>query len=197
MAGADIAGVLGVVGKIFVTQQPVLVANQPVRAHARGIEFNLNLYVLRDGEQRTSQLVDQHLPRLQRAIDVGVVAVPVLGELLHLGVLQIPLSEAQDREEDAALTLLLDEAHHLGVAGDTDVEIAVGGEDDAVIAARDEVRDRFGVGAPDPGAARGGASGLQAFDRFENLSFFRARRRRQDKTGRAGVDDDRDPIVGP
>ena len=59
-------------------------------------------------------------------------AVAVVGQLLHRRVLEVAHAEAEHGQEDAALALLLDQAHQLGLAGDADVEIAVGAEDDAI-----------------------------------------------------------------
>ena len=101
MAGADVAGVLRVVGEVLVAQQAVLVADQAIGPHARGIELHLELHVLRDRDQRAAHLLHEHLARLEQVVDVGVVAVPVVGELLHLRVLVVPHAEAEDGEERA------------------------------------------------------------------------------------------------
>ena len=45
------------------------------------------------------------------------------------------MPKPRTRQEHAALALRFDQAHELAFAGDADVEVAVGGEDDAVDAA--------------------------------------------------------------
>ncbi len=59
-------------------RQPVLVADQPVGRPAR-IEVDLDFHVLRDRDQR-SPVVDEHLAGFVDGVDVGVVAVALVGE---------------------------------------------------------------------------------------------------------------------
>ena len=101
VAGADLAGVDRVVVEILLAQRPVLIADQPVFADIGRVELDLDLDVLGDGEQRRGELLDEHLLRLARAVDVGVVAVPVVGDLLHHRFVVIAGAEAERGQGDA------------------------------------------------------------------------------------------------
>jgi hypothetical protein len=63
-----------------------------------------------------------------------------------LGILEIARSDAKEREEDAALRLVLNEPHEIVVARNAHVQIAVGGHDDAVRATFNEVLPGLFVG---------------------------------------------------
>ena len=83
------------------------------------------------------------------------------------------------------------------VARHADVEVAVGGEDDAVVAAR---RLKFAraplrrrAGCPAPPAVEPPAS--QPLDRLQDRRLLVARRGRQHEPRRAGVDHDRDAVL--
>src|SRR5204863_34312 len=77
-------------------------------------------------------------------------------------------AHADAGEIDAALALLLDQIGQSVGVGDADVEVAVGGEDDAVVAVRQEVIGRDLVGQLDSVAARGGTAGLEVGERGED-----------------------------
>ena len=74
---------------------------------------------------------------------------------------------------------LLDEVDELAVARRADVEVAVGAEDDAVVAAADEVLAHDVVGEPDARAAGGRAAGLEPLERGEDALLVAAGRGRQ------------------
>ena len=90
---------------------------------------------------------------------------------------------------------LLDEARELARARDADVEVAVGGEDDAVVAFAHEILLRDVVGELDPRAAGGRPACLETIDRVEDRGFVAPGRGRQHETGVARVDDDRDAVL--
>ena len=113
VARADLAGVLGVVVEVLVGHDPVFVADQPVRADLGRVELDLDLDVLGDGDQRRAHLLDQHLVGLARRVDVGVVAVALVGELFEVAVLDVAHAEAEHAQEDAALGLGLDQPDQL------------------------------------------------------------------------------------
>ena len=121
----------------------------------------------------------------------------MVGDLLHLRVLQVPGAEAENRQEDSALPLLLDEPDHLLVARCADVEVAVRRQDDAVVAAVDVVLARDLVGEPDSLPARGAAAGPELFQGGEDLLPGVSRRRGQNQPGGPGIDHDRHPVLGP
>ena len=91
-------------------------------------------------------------------------AVPLVGELLQGGVLDVAHAKAEHAQEDAALGLGLDQLDEFILVGDADVEIAVGGQDDAVGAVLDEVLGGDVVSELDAGTAVGRAAGLQLID---------------------------------
>ena len=88
-------------------------------------------------------------------------AVPLVGELFERGVLDVAHAEAEHAQKDVALRLGLDQLDELLCVGDADVEIAVGGQDDAVGSVLDEVLGGDVVGELDAGTAVGRAAGLQ------------------------------------
>ena len=79
--------------------------------------------------------------------------------------------------------------------GDADVEIAVGGQDDAVGAVLDEVLGRDVVGELDARAAVGRALGA-SWSILEGSRPCGRTRSRRGTTRGAGVDDDRHPVLG-
>ena len=98
-------------------------------------------------------------------------------------------------QEDAALGLALDQPDQLVLAGHADVEVAVGGQDDAVRALLDEVLDRGVIGELEPRAAVGRAAGLEALERREDLGLLVAGRGGEHQARRPRVDDDRHTVV--
>ena len=155
VAGADLAGVLRVVFEILRRHDPVFVAEEPVGGDLGGIELHLDLHILGDRHRAPGELLDEHLPRLPRPVDVGIDPVAVVGELLHLLVLEVPLAVAEDGEEHPSRRLLLDQLDKRRVARDADIEIAIGGQDDPVRAPLHKRLGGLGVGELDPGRAVG------------------------------------------
>ncbi len=88
-------------------------------------------------------------------VDVGGHAVAVLREGLRHFVAIVAFAEAEHGQIDAFLALSCDEALQLVLVGDADVEVAIGGQEDAIDAAFAEallgerVRklDAFGAGS--------------------------------------------------
>ena len=79
--------------------------------------------------------------------------------------------------------------------GDADIEVAVGGDDDAVDGVAVEVLLGQRIGEAQAFAARGRAAGAQIVERGEDAAAFVAGRRLKHRAGRAGIDDDRDAIA--
>ena len=196
MAGAELAGVLRVVVEVFVRERAVLVADLPVRRHERRIELELHLHVFRDRDQRAGQLAHEDFLRFLQIVEIRVVAVAVIGEHLHARVLVVVVADAEGREVDAVVALLLDQLQQIVVAGDADVEVAVGGEDDAVVAAGDEVLFRDVIRELNALRSGGRAARLETIERGDDRLLVRAGRRRKHDACRAGVHDDRDAIFG-
>ena len=197
MSRAQLAGVLRIVVEVGGVHEPVLVADQAIRARDARVELDLELYVVGNGAECSAKLVDQHLARLQEVVDVGVVAVAVRGHLLHAGILQVAHAEAEYREVGTVFPLILHELHELGCAGDTDVEVAVGCQDHAVVAALHVRVACQGVRHPDAGATRRAAPGLEPLDGTQDALLLVHRSGRQCHTSIAGVGDDGDTVLGP
>ena len=136
------------------------------------VELDLNLHVLRDRDERRAGFAQQHLARLVQRVDVRVVAVALVGQLLHRRVLEVADAEAEHGQEHAAGALLFDQPHELVLAGGADVEVAVGREDHAIDAAADEVLARDLVGEADALAAVGRSAGFELRDRAIDAAPF-------------------------
>ena len=119
----------------------------------------------------------------------------MIGQLLHLRVLEVAPAEPQNGEEDAGLALLLDETDEVALAGQTHVEVAVGGQDHPVDSAVHEALRRDAVGELDPGATRGGPSGPETSESRLDPSLLGAEGRRQDEPRGPGVDHDRHAVL--
>ena len=196
MAGAELTGVLAVVLEVLRGEAAVLVADQAVGGDGVGVPLDLHLHVPGDRDERAGGLVDQHLLGLALRVDVGVVAVALVGQLLHRVVVEVAAAEAEHAEEHAAVALMFDQLDEIVVVGNADVEVAVGGEDDAVDALGDEVLAGLRVGEGDAGPAVGRPAGLEVVDRTEDRLLVGAGGRRQHQARGAGVGDHRDPVAG-
>jgi hypothetical protein len=106
--------------------------DQAVGADLRRVELDLHLDVLGDRHEGRPEFLDQDLPRLAGRVDAGVVAVPLVGELFERRVLEVSHPHPEDRQEDAAPGLGLDQADEVASGGDAHVEVAVGGQDHPV-----------------------------------------------------------------
>ena len=147
----------------------VLVTDQAVRGHLGGVEVDLDLHVLGDGHERAAKLANQHAMGLVGAVDVGVVAISLVGKGLQVRILEIARAEAEHGQEDFTLCFFLDQLDQLVALGDAKVEITVGGQDDPVDAILVEMVGRDLVGDPDSVAGVGAAGGLKLIDLGEDL----------------------------
>ncbi len=138
---------------------------QTIGRDPRRVELDLNLHVLRDRDEGAVHLLHEHLARFVERIEIGVIAVPLVGQLLHHRVFQVVVPHPEDAKENAALRLLLDHPDEIAFARRPDIEIAVGREDDAVDAALDEMLRRGLVGELNALGAVGRAAGLEIFER--------------------------------
>ena len=195
MAGADVAGIDAVVVEVLARQHPVLVADQAVLGHRRRVELDLHLDVAGDRRQRRAHLADQHLLRFHQRVDVAVGAVAGIGDALHQLFVVVAGAEAQRGQRDAALPALLDQALELFEVGDADVEVAVGGQQDAVDAAVDVALARHPVGQLDAAGAGGAAAGLQRVDGVRDARALGAGRGLEHHPGAAGIGHQRDPVL--
>ncbi len=197
VAGADLAGVLGVVVEVARGEHAVLVADQAVGGNLGRVELDLDLDVLGDGHQGPAELGHQHLLRLGQGVDVGVVAVALVGQHLQRLVLVVAHAVAERGQEDAAAGLVLDQPLQVVQAGHADVEVTIGGQDHPVDAAFDEMLGRDVVSLLDAAGTVGRAAGLQAIDGVQDCAPVAAGRGRQGQAGLAGVGDDRHAVARP
>ena len=195
MPRTDIAGVDGVVVEVLAAQQPRLIADEAVFRDHRRIELDLELEILRNRKQRRAEFAHQDFPRLVQGVDIGGGAVAGLGDLLSDDIVVIALAEAEHGEENAALALSRDKILKAVGVDDAHIEVAVGGENDAVDLVFREVLLGKLVGEREPLAACGRAAGAQIFQRREDFGFLVARRRLQHDAGGARIDDDGNPVV--
>ena len=71
----------------------------------------------------------------QRRIDIGVIAVAAVCQTFHVIVPDVAGAEAENREIDSFVAFLFNEFFQFIRFGDSDVQIAVGGKEDAVVGA--------------------------------------------------------------
>ena len=142
-------------------------------------------------------LLHQHLARLAQAVEIGVVAVAIVGQAFHRVVLKVVRAHAQHAEEGAALGLLLDQLSEFARIAHAHVEIAVGAEDDAVDAVFDEVRRRLLVGHSDAARTIGAATGVQAVHHVQDARLVLAAGAFQGHAALTSVGDDGNMVIVP
>ena len=181
VAGADVARIHFVVVEVFVAQGAVGVADQAVFLNRGGVEFDLDFHVLRHGGEGGGQLVLQDFFGFFFIVDVAVIAVARIGDLFHHVFVVIARAETQRGERDAAFAFF---RHHgfQGVgAGNADVEVAVGGQQDAVDAVFNVGFLRLLISHFQCGFARCRTACLQFVDGAQDFVLVVAGSRRQDE----------------
>ncbi len=101
MAGSDLTGIYLVIVKVFIGKFAVRVTDKSVFAHERRVEFNLDLDVVGDSQQRCVELIDQHLARLIYGVNVSIVSIADIGELFHQVIVVVACTKAQGRQCNA------------------------------------------------------------------------------------------------
>ena len=168
MPCSHLAGILCVVIEILVGQKPVLVPHEAVCLDIFRVELNLELYILSYGEERASELLHQYTPCLLNIVYIGVVPVALIGDDLHLVVLDVSHPESEDSHVDAEAALLLHQLLHRLIVRNPDVEVAVGCQDDAVVATTDKILFSDFIGQRETCAAGGRATGIQTVNGFHD-----------------------------
>ena len=138
----------------------------------------------------------QHFLRFFGAVDVAVVAVAGIGQLLHQPFIVVAAAEAERGKRNAAFAFF---GHHAaqGVEiGDAHVEIAVGGEQNAVDAVADIGALGGLVGLLDGVFACGGAACPQAVERGEDFLPLVAGSGRQHDFVAVGIGNEGDAVLG-
>jgi hypothetical protein len=193
---ADLARILLVVGEVFLGQQPVLVSQEAVCLHLCRVELDLNLHVLGHGEEGAAELPHEDFMGFAEVVDVGVVTVPLVGHLLHLGVLEVPGSKAEDGEEGPFLAASLHQADHLRVGAHAHVEVPIGGQDQAVVPLLQIILSRHIVRELQSRSAGGRATRLEPVDCLQDRGLIGAGRGREHQPGRTGVNHDGHAVLG-
>ena len=165
---AYLACVLGVVLKILLVENAVLVADEAEGGDVLRIKVDLELDVLGHGVEGAEQIRAKDLLGLAHAVDIVVNAVAVVGKRLHVGVTVVARAKAEHGEIDACVALFGHVALELVGRGDAHVEVTVRGHDDAVVAALDKVCLRDLVGAGQSCLAVGRAVGRKGVQGVEN-----------------------------
>ena len=176
-------------------EDSILVADQAVLSDLIGVEVDLDLHVLGDRLQHRAGFLDQHLAGLELAVDVGVVAVPLVGELLHHVVVEVARTDTEHGQEHPGLAFGFDERHQRRVVVGAHVEVAVARDHDPVDAVFDEGLLGEVVGEVNARRTVGAASRLEPLQRVDDGAVVGPGRGRQHCPRRARVDDERDPVA--
>src|SRR5712692_4559465 len=195
MPRPELAGVFGVVCEVFVGQRAVLVSDLAIGRHDPRIEFQLYLHVLRDRDQRSLELVDEDLLGLVDVVEIVIITVTFIGKRFHEGIFVVVVSDADAGQIDALLALFLDDIDQR-VAGHSDVEVAVGGEDDAIVPVSCEILLGGFVGQLDSCAPSGRAAGLELVECGQDRLLVGSGGLWQHDSGCTGVNDDGHRIFG-
>ena len=158
MACANLASILLVVLEVLIAHDAVLVADETVLADEVAVEGNLALGIVGNADELVT-LVDEDLHHLVLAVDVVVGAIARIADFLHHGIVQVAHAEAEAGHVDAFAGVALHHFHQSVGTGDAHVEVAVGAQDDAVVALGVVVGQRLLVGHLQRFAAVGAAFG--------------------------------------
>ena len=85
MAGVDL-----VIVEICAPQRPGFIASQTVFGNLSGIEFDLDLHIIRNWKERTVQLINQDLLRLGQTVDIGGLPIAVLSSACNVALSSLP-----------------------------------------------------------------------------------------------------------
>ena len=108
-----------------------------------------------------------------------MIAVADIGQLFSHFIIVITLTEAERGQGNAGFTLVGDQGFQHFRIRDTDIEIAIGSQNDAVDAIADEIIFRNFVGELDALAAIGRTTGLQFIECLQNACLVVATGGRQ------------------
>src|SRR5438034_3519687 len=189
MARTHVSGILLVIVEVLGTEDAIFIADQPVRGHLRRVEFDLDLDVLGNRHEGRTHLFHEDLTGFVQPIDKGVIAVSPIGELHKEGILEV-VTETQHRQEDSALRFVFNEPHQIVLIRDTDIEVSVRRQNDAIHSAVDEVRNGHFIGGLDTGSTVGAALSLETFDHAKDVVFPVAARWLKGNARRARIGDD-------
>lgn len=139
LAGAEFPGIFGIIVEVAGFEETVVIADQAIGSDLCRIEFDLQLDVFRNREKGAGELANQNALAFEDVVDVGIVAIAMIGKRFHFGILVVAAAETQNAEVNPRLTLLRDEGLQIFIARHAEVEVAVGGEQDPSVACSLEV----------------------------------------------------------
>ena len=145
--------------------------------------------------QGRRELIHQHLARLAQVVYVGVVAVTGVGQLLHQALVVVVHAKTQGGQRDAALALIGSQLLEAVEVADADVEVTIGGQQDAIDAAFDQVLARLLVGQLDARLPCRRTTGAELIDGRTDLRLVAAGRGIEHHLAVTGIGDQRDAIL--
>ena len=116
----------------------------------------------------------QHFFGFVWVVDIAVIAIARIGQLLHQALIVVAGAKAQGGEGNARFALFGHHAFEGVEIGDAHVEIAIGGQQNAVDAVFNMGFFGFLIGQLNGLLAGGGATCLQAVNRAQNGLFLAA-----------------------
>jgi hypothetical protein len=126
VACPNFTSVLLVVVEVLCVENAVFVADQTIRSDHLRVHFYLDLYVFGDRHHVGASLFDQDLASLRESIDVGVVAVPMVGQFLQSAVFVVAHAKAKNGEKHPRLPLLLNQLDQITLVRRAHIEVPVG-----------------------------------------------------------------------
>ena len=97
MPTSDLPRIDLIVLEVLCVQGTVLVSDEAIPLHIGRVELDLQLDVIGHGAHGGAEVLPEHALRLLDRVYIGVVAVSVIGDGLHLCVLIVALSKAEHR----------------------------------------------------------------------------------------------------
>ena len=155
----------------------------------------MQFHVAGHGGQGRAELIDQHLACLAQVVDVGVVAVTGVGQLLHQALVVVVHAETQGGQRDTALAPVGGQLLEAVEVTDANVEVAIGGQQDAIDAAFDQVLARLLVGQLDARLPCRRTTGAELIDGRTDLRLVATGRGIEQHLAVTGIGDQRDAIL--
>ena len=110
-------------------------------------------------------------------------------------VVVVAAAESEGGQRNSGFTLALNHVNQFIGTGYSDIEIAIGGENDPIDAIGAKILSRHLVSKPDTAGAVGGAPGFKTLQGVQDGGFFCTRSGRQHHAGSARVDHEANGVV--
>ena len=101
MTGAHLACIDLVITEVVVGHVAIFIADQAVACHRFRVEIDLDLGIFGNGLQRAGQVIDKEAARFFNIIDIGVEAIPLVGQLFHQRVIVVAHAHADRGHQNA------------------------------------------------------------------------------------------------